>query len=148
MSRSLISRWTLDIRLLVCLLLIIRHGYKSFWRCPRAATFVRKLTTVDHNFDHNAAGRLKILVYFGGHVSVKSSPERRLWTFFARKCPRQESNLRTWLRRPMLYPLSYEDSALHSTTIVKQVAIVHSPKLACDADVAFQHQHAPACADW
>ena len=23
-------------------------------------------------------------------------------------CPRQESNLRTWLRRPMLYPLSYE----------------------------------------
>gem|GEM_PF-2798441 len=23
------------------------------------------------------------------------------------KCPRQESNLRTWLRRPMLYPLSY-----------------------------------------
>jgi hypothetical protein len=24
------------------------------------------------------------------------------------KCPRQESNLRTWLRRPMLYPLSYE----------------------------------------
>ncbi len=24
------------------------------------------------------------------------------------RCPRQESNLRTWLRRPMLYPLSYE----------------------------------------
>ena len=24
------------------------------------------------------------------------------------ECPRQESNLRTWLRRPMLYPLSYE----------------------------------------
>ncbi len=23
------------------------------------------------------------------------------------ECPRQESNLRTWLRRPMLYPLSY-----------------------------------------
>ena len=26
-------------------------------------------------------------------------------------CPRQESNLRTWLRRPMLYPLSYEGGA-------------------------------------
>ena len=26
------------------------------------------------------------------------------------QCPRQESNLRTWLRRPMLYPLSYEGS--------------------------------------
>jgi hypothetical protein len=22
-------------------------------------------------------------------------------------CPRQDSNLRTWLRRPVLYPLSY-----------------------------------------
>jgi hypothetical protein len=27
-------------------------------------------------------------------------------------CPRQESNLRTWLRRPMLYPLSYEGGPL------------------------------------
>ena len=27
-------------------------------------------------------------------------------------CPRQESNLRTWLRRPMLYPLSYEGGVL------------------------------------
>jgi hypothetical protein len=23
------------------------------------------------------------------------------------KCPRQESNLRTWFRKPLLYPLSY-----------------------------------------
>ena len=25
--------------------------------------------------------------------------------------PRQDSNLRTWLRRPLLYPLSYEGGA-------------------------------------
>jgi hypothetical protein len=31
--------------------------------------------------------------------------------FTSSKCPRQESNLRTWLRRPMLYPLSYEGGA-------------------------------------
>src|ERR1017187_488097 len=34
---------------------------------------------------------------------------RRDWTAW---CPRQESNLRTWLRRPMLYPLSYEGSSV------------------------------------
>jgi hypothetical protein len=28
------------------------------------------------------------------------------------ECPRQESNLRTWLRRPMLYPLSYGGNVL------------------------------------
>lgn len=29
-----------------------------------------------------------------------------------RKCPRQDSNLRTRLRRPMLYPLSYGGMSL------------------------------------
>ena len=29
-------------------------------------------------------------------------------------CPRQDSNLRTRLRRPMLYPLSYEGGMTHS----------------------------------
>ena len=30
--------------------------------------------------------------------------------------PRQDSNLRTRLRRPLLYPLSYEGGAAHATT--------------------------------
>ena len=28
----------------------------------------------------------------------------------SRRCPRQDSNLRAWLRRPLLYPLSYGGS--------------------------------------
>ena len=31
------------------------------------------------------------------------------------ECPRQDSNLRTRLRRPMLYPLSYEGGQREST---------------------------------
>ncbi len=34
------------------------------------------------------------------------------------KCPRQELNLRTWFRRPVLYPLSYGDFIRNNTILV------------------------------
>ncbi len=34
------------------------------------------------------------------------------------KCPRQESNLRPWFRRPVLYPLSYGDFIRNNTMLV------------------------------
>src|SRR5712692_12081417 len=37
------------------------------------------------------------------------------------KRPRQDSNLRTRLRRPMLYPLSYEGEGLQSTCSTRQI---------------------------
>ena len=40
-----------------------------------------------------------------------------------RGCPRQESNLHQGLRRPLLYPLSYEDSQNSSLTVVGVVGI-------------------------
>ncbi len=35
------------------------------------------------------------------------STGERVFSALPAKCPRQDSNLRTRLRRPMLYPLSY-----------------------------------------
>ncbi len=34
------------------------------------------------------------------------------------ECPRQESNLRAWFRRPVLYPLSYGDFKEYHTISV------------------------------
>lgn len=57
--------------------------YKSSWTEQR-------IDSVRIPKDSSAAGWLR------------SQSEERFW------CPRQESNLRPWFRRPMLYPLSYE----------------------------------------
>jgi hypothetical protein len=36
--------------------------------------------------------------------------------------PRQDSNLRTWLRRPMLYPLSYEGGTPYDSRKLRRLA--------------------------
>ena len=38
--------------------------------------------------------------------------------FIFGQCPRQELNLRTWFRRPVLYPLSYGDFIRNNTILV------------------------------
>src|SRR5204863_8264470 len=43
------------------------------------------------------------------------------------KCPRQELNLRTWFRRPVLYPLSYGDFIRNNTTFVNSLPFHLSP---------------------
>jgi hypothetical protein len=43
--------------------------------------------------------------------------ESGLLTSFA-QCPREESNFRTWFRKPLLYPLSYEGVSSKYTRIL------------------------------
>ncbi len=43
------------------------------------------------------------------HRIARRRPVRSVWR------PRQDSNLRTWLRRPLLYPLSYEGEEAEGT---------------------------------
>jgi hypothetical protein len=47
----------------------------------------------------------------GGRFLRKTGKLNRMVQPQKLQCPRQELNLRTWFRRPVLYPLSYGDSA-------------------------------------
>jgi hypothetical protein len=41
--------------------------------------------------------------------------------------PRQDSNLRTWLRRPLLYPLSYEGREVEGTKATSTTTRMSQP---------------------
>ena len=61
----------------------------------------------DHGALHNSTlGRI-VEPCQGTMSSTQTAVQSGLWTTLVQR-PRQDSNLGTWLRRPMLYPLSYE----------------------------------------
>ncbi len=45
------------------------------------------------------------------------------------KCPQKDSNLRTWLRRPVLYPLSYGGSLTEKGYQSGDVPVTREPHL-------------------
>jgi hypothetical protein len=46
-----------------------------------------------------------------------------------KKCPQKDSNLRTWLRRPVLYPLSYGGSLTEKGYQSGDVPVTRAPHL-------------------
>jgi hypothetical protein len=48
--------------------------------------------------------------FSGRHEKVRLTEVSRTASNVSSRCPQKDSNLRTWLRRPVLYPLSYGGS--------------------------------------
>ena len=56
--------------------------------------------------------RGRIRAYLGGQQGMSTEvPAKKLLRSLSRRCPRQESNLCTRFRKPLLYPLSYGGAA-------------------------------------
>ena len=87
----------------------------------------------------NASSQTGTLTCKPPSTFATSAPEKNrkgggLLTSVRNQCPREESNFRTWFRKPLLYPLSYEGMSYKYTRIRdgdsgKPKAIVNHKKL-------------------
>ena len=96
--RRFVGRWRL-----------LPPGWQMHPRCPAATQGSQRAL----HLQDEATNRIREEDSY--HHGALSAP--------APKCPRQDSNLRTWLRRPLLYPLSYGGAG-------RAQAISHSPDTA------------------